>query len=151
MIIMKLESKLFVIGTILIMLTACSKQTENTKIPSIDLAKTGGRGSYSSIPKKEYSVTKECFVSGCHEERTPPAYYCKNHNCSMKNCKSKKIKKSDYCRIHSNKYSDLYDTYDVYDYADPDDFAEEMWELFEEDYDDGYDEAYDYWEERHGR
>ena len=49
---------------------------------------------------------------------------------------------------HQSAYSD---PYDVNDYDDPDDFAEEWAEEFADfvdgDCDDGYDEAYDYWEE----
>ena len=42
-----------------------------------------------------------------------------------------------------------YDPYDVYDYDDPDDFADEWAEEFGDgDYDNGDDDAYDYWEEK---
>lgn len=45
-----------------------------------------------------------------------------------------------------------YDPYDVYDYDDPDDFADDWAEEFGYgDYDYGYDDAYEYWEEEHGR
>ena len=42
------------------------------------------------------------------------------------------------------------DPYDAYNYDDPDDFADEWAEEFEEkSFDDGYDAAWDYWEEHH--
>lgn len=42
------------------------------------------------------------------------------------------------------------DPYDVYDYGDPDDFAEEWAEDFGDgDYDVGYEDAYDYWEDEY--
>ena len=44
-----------------------------------------------------------------------------------------------------------YDFYDVDSYDDPDDFADEWAEEFGDgDYETGYDEAYDYWEEEYG-
>ncbi len=44
-----------------------------------------------------------------------------------------------------------YDVYDVYDYDDGDDFAEEWAEEFGDgDYEEGYDDAYAYWEKENG-
>lgn len=54
----------------------------------------------------------------------------------------------------SGSYGNRYwDSYDVEDYDDPDDFADD-WaddfaDLVDGDYEDGYDEAYEYWEENH--
>ena len=45
---------------------------------------------------------------------------------------------------YKSSKKDYYDKYDVYDYDDPDEFAEE----WEDEFDD-YDEAYDYWEENY--
>lgn len=60
---------------------------------------------------------------------------------------------SDYCAKHKKQEdAKYYDPYDVYDYDDPDDFADDLWEEFDdESEEDGYDDAYDYWMEKHGK
>ena len=51
--------------------------------------------------------------------------------------------------IYRGWYRDA-DPYDVHDFDDPDDFADEWADEFGDgDWEDGYDDAFEYWEENH--
>ena len=98
-----------------------------------------------------------CAEYGCKKSTWNGSIYCMNHE---QRYGKKHKKKSSYMQTAKpNTYQNTdgtgnlrktYDPYDTSDYSDGDDFAEE-WavEFGDGDYDSGYDDAYDYWEENH--
>lgn len=103
----------------------------------------------------------KCIVSSCGYKRDYGSKYCVIHRLqpsynnpdysspkSSSDSKSKNYKIRAYENDLNDGYSGGYDPYDVDDYDDPDDFAEEWAEEFGDgDFEEGYEEAYDYWED----
>lgn len=97
--------------------------------------------SYGSGNSSSYSRDNTCLKSGCSRKVYGSDLYCSSHK--NKTISSGSSSNSSYSYNHSSSSSIKDDPYDTYWYDDADDFAADMADEF-----DGYDDAYDYWEER---
>lgn len=76
-----------------------------------------------------------------------PEFYGPGPSCSTHSSQSVKYPDTSYQGTYSGSSTEKSDVYDVQDFDDPDDFADEWAEEFGDgDYNEGYDDAYEYWE-----
>lgn len=116
---------------------------------------------------KFYCAEHNCSNSYCYSPIYDNSNYCGAHKCIKIGCKNEKFYRKSYCIEHltskdaakttetpstatpkTSASRKFYDPYDAEDYDNADDFADDWAEEFGYgDYEEGYDDAYDYWEE----
>jgi len=103
-----------------------------------------------SVENCHYCARHKCKAAGCPEGIFDGLSnrYCLHHYREYEKTSSSAPSKAGSSGNSKNNNDSKNDPFDVYDFDDPDDFADEWAEEFGDgDFEDGWDDAWDYWHE----